>query len=283
VLADRNPQEVAAALAVWTKTLSDDHDRLEALWASQTIGAVDAPLLKELLRAKDWNARAAATRALGRNPTPDALRLLQVQIADEHPRVRLEAVRALKELADPRSIEIAMGALDKPTDRFLDHALWLTANELRDVWLPAYQAKKLLFTKPEHEAFALKSVKSPLALKALADQVKAGWQSMETRLNALNLLAATAGPEELTALFTGTFPPDMQPKILAAIARCTRERGVKPNGDLTKVKRWFGDAGDATATEAMLLAGLWKLDRCARTWRSWRATAAAPRSMRWLS
>src|SRR3954471_19332124 len=83
---------------------------------------------------------------------------------------------------------------------------------------------------------------------------------MKTRQSALTLLAATAGPDEVTSLFNGTFPPDMQPKILAAIARCTRERGVKPNGDLTKVKRWFADPSEAISTEALLLAGLWKLE-----------------------
>jgi putative heme-binding domain-containing protein len=260
VLADRDPREVTAALASWTKTLTEDHDRLEALWASQTVNALDVPLLRELLRAKNPDARAAATRILGHSPTPDALRLLEAQVADEHPRVRLEAVRALKEFADPRSIELATRVLDKPMDRFLDHALWLVANELRETWLPAYQAKELRFEDPGHEAFALKAVKSPLALKALAEQVKAGWQSMETRVNALNLLAATAGPDELSSLFTGSFPPDLEPKILGAIARCTRERGVRPNGDLTKVKRWFNDPGEATSTEALLLAGLWKLE-----------------------
>jgi putative heme-binding domain-containing protein len=261
VLADRDPKQVAAALKAWIPTLTDDHDRVEALWASQTIDAVDPAFLKDLLRAKDGNARAAATRALTHVPLPDALALLQAQIADEHPRVRLEAVRALKTLSDPRAIEVATRALDKPMDRFLDHALWLTANDLRDVWLPAFQAKQLTFGGDKaHEDFALKAVKSPLALKALTDQVKAGWQSMETRLNALNLLASTAGPQELTTLFNGTYPPDLQPKVLAAIARCTSERGAKPNGDLTKVKRWFGDRNETTATEALLLAGLWKLE-----------------------
>src|SRR6185295_584564 len=173
VLAERHPKEVAAALAAWTKTLTDDHDRVEALWASQTIAQVDVALLKELLRAKEWNARAAATRALAREKIDGALALLEAQVADEHPRVRLEAVRALKEFADPRSIEIATRALDKPMDRFLDHALWLTSNELKDVWLPAYKDKKITFDgNIAHEEFALKAVKSPLALKALADQVK---------------------------------------------------------------------------------------------------------------
>ena len=42
------------------------------------------------------------------------------------------------EFADPHASEIAMKALDKPTDRFLDHALWLTANDLRTLWLPQF-------------------------------------------------------------------------------------------------------------------------------------------------
>jgi putative heme-binding domain-containing protein len=263
VLAERAPKDVVDGLSAFLKSSPDEHDRLEALWTYQTIDVVQLPLLNELLRAKDPNARAAATRALSlwSSRIPEALKLLEVQIADEHPRVRLEAVRALKEISDPRAIEVATRALDKPMDRFLDHALWLISNELRATWLPPFQAGKLAFDgNKEHEAFALRSVKSPLALKALADQVKAGWQSMESRLNALNLLAASAGPEELTALFNGNFPPEMQPKILAAIARCARERNVRPNGDLTKVKRWFDNAHEPTATEALLLAGAWKLE-----------------------
>ena len=262
-LAERDHGQVAEALAEFLKTAEDEHDRLEALWAYQTIDVLQLPLLKELLRAKDFNARAAATRVLARwaPRVADALALLEGQVADEHPRVRLEAVRALKEFPDVRSIEIAMRALDKPTDRFLDHALWLTANDLRATWLPAFEAGKITFGGNKmHEGFALKSVKSPLALKALADQVKAGWQSMESRLNALNLLAATAGPEELKTLFEGTFPPEMQPKVLAAIARCARERNVRPTSDLTKVRRWFDNPSEPISTEAILLAGVWKLE-----------------------
>src|SRR6185436_3453177 len=89
---------------------------------------------------------------------------------------------------------------------------------------------------------------------------KAGWQSMESRLNALNLLAAAAGPDELTTLFTATFPPEMQPKVLAAIARCARERNVRPKGDLNRVRQLFANPHEATATEAILLAGAWKLE-----------------------
>ncbi len=263
VLAERTPKDVAAALGPWIKTLTDDHDRLEALWTYQTLDQIPADFLREMLRAKDPNARAAATRAtaLSASKLPDALALLEAQIADDHPRVRLEAVRALKEIPNPRSIEIATRALDKPMDRFLDHALWLTANDLKNVWMPAYEAKTVTFGGDlKHEEFALRSVKSPLALKALVDQVRAGYQGVETRLNALALLAASAGPEELKALFNSSFPPEMQPKVLAAMARCARERNVRPPGDLVAVKKWFESPSEATAAEALLLAGIWKLE-----------------------
>jgi hypothetical protein len=52
--------------------------------------------LKKLLRAPDFHARAAATRVLcyWRDRVESPLELLRVQATDEHPRVRLEAVRA---------------------------------------------------------------------------------------------------------------------------------------------------------------------------------------------
>src|SRR5262245_25763747 len=59
-LAERDPKEVAPALAAWTKKLEDEHDRLEALWAYQTIDVVEPDLLRSLLGAKDARTRAAA-------------------------------------------------------------------------------------------------------------------------------------------------------------------------------------------------------------------------------
>ncbi len=263
VLAERGPKEVLPALTAWTAAATDDHALLEALWTYQSLDVVEPALLKRVLASKDPNARAAAVRVVSRwrARLPNPLALLEERISDENPRVRLETVRALAGIPDERAIEVAMRATDLPTDRFLDHALWLTANDLKARWLPAFQAGKLAFGgKGAHVDAALKAVKSPLALKALVDQVKAGHQSRETRLGALTLLAAAAGPDEAKALFAATFPPDLQPLVLAALGRCARERGVKPDGDLSRVKRYFESAHEAVVTEALLLAGAWKVE-----------------------
>ena len=70
---------------------------LEALWLHQSLDDVDVPLLKQLLTCPEPRARAAATRVLcyWRDRVSDPLELLRKQVNDEHPRVRLEAIRAL--------------------------------------------------------------------------------------------------------------------------------------------------------------------------------------------
>ncbi len=73
---------------------------------------------------------------------------------DDHPRVRLEAVRAIGMVKSAKAAELALTALEKPLDRTLDYALWLTVRELEPRWLPAFRfgtesfggdAKKIAF------------------------------------------------------------------------------------------------------------------------------------------
>ena len=94
--------EVMTAVDAWTagqKEGGADGERLslEALWLKQAHNVVDEALLTQLLSANEPRVRAAATRVLGswRDRVADPLGLLQLQIGDDHPRVRLEAVRAL--------------------------------------------------------------------------------------------------------------------------------------------------------------------------------------------
>ena len=123
-------KEVTAALEKWVAGLDRDdprlqHHLLEALWTQQWTGVVNEPLLKQMLRSGDYHARAAATRVLcyWRDQLPDALELLRMQAKDEHPRVRLEAVRACSFFTTPEAADIALESADKPQDYFLRYAL----------------------------------------------------------------------------------------------------------------------------------------------------------------
>ena len=57
--------------------------------------------------------------------------MLARAIADPHPRVRLEAVRACSFFQDPQSLEIALRALEQPMDRYLEYALTETVRQLQ--------------------------------------------------------------------------------------------------------------------------------------------------------
>jgi glucose/arabinose dehydrogenase/lysophospholipase L1-like esterase len=138
---DRPTDEVMAAVDKWVGGLNEksdtfEHSRLEALWLKQAHDVVDAELLTTLLKSGDYRVRAAATRVLGewRNRLDDPLQLLQQQVGDEHPRVRLEAVRALSFFRGPAAqaaLDIAVEAFLHDMDDYLKYTLDETMNTLQ--------------------------------------------------------------------------------------------------------------------------------------------------------
>jgi hypothetical protein len=112
-----------------------EHHRLEALWVCQHHNRVHRKLLEQMLESPEPRARAAATRVLcyWRDQLEDPLTLLAARAVDEHPRVRLEAVRACSFFgADDasRAAEVALASLEKPTDYYLDYTLKETMDTL---------------------------------------------------------------------------------------------------------------------------------------------------------
>ena len=83
------------------------------LWLYQTFNTVEKDLLKKVLAAKNFRARAAATRVLSHwlDRVEDPILWLKPMVNDDHPRVRLEAVRALSFLKGDDAIELALNIL----------------------------------------------------------------------------------------------------------------------------------------------------------------------------
>jgi putative membrane-bound dehydrogenase-like protein len=130
-LAERNTEEVIPALRAWVNQLDPrgenyDLHRLEALWMYQTHNVAELDLLKQLLTAEDYHARAAATRALSfwLDRVESPLALLVPRVSDPHPRVRLEAVRALSYLEPSDEVaEAALEILNHDLDEYLQYTL----------------------------------------------------------------------------------------------------------------------------------------------------------------
>jgi glucose/arabinose dehydrogenase len=127
-LGGRDTGQVLAAVSAWADRLdprdpASEHHRLEALWVHQWHNRVNEPLLDRMLRSPEPLARAAATRVLcyWRDRVKDPLGRLRTLAEDEHPAVRLEAVRAASFFQTPEAAGIVAAAGRHPQDRFLSY------------------------------------------------------------------------------------------------------------------------------------------------------------------
>ena len=137
-LSARDTKEVLTALQSWIERLDQkdpqyEHHMMEALWVHQWHNRVNDKLLSRMLRSNEPWARAAATRVLcyWRDRVANALSLLKVQANDEHPAVRLEAVRAASFFRTSEAAAVALESLNRPQDRFLEYTLDQAMNTLK--------------------------------------------------------------------------------------------------------------------------------------------------------
>ncbi len=296
ILHELPPATVVPALKSWIGGLSSgdsqyEHHLLEALWVYQGLDVVDAEHLKRVLRSSEPRARAAATRVLGHwhSKVNESLDLLEGLVVDDHPRVRLEAVRALGRIPSERAAQLAMQVLDRPMDRFLDYGLWLTVNDLRDVWLPKLTRGGLPFGgDPGKLSFALSAIDSPQSIRPLRELVNSSDVTPERRLRLLQLIAHHGGKEDLEDVFTRAVDPDSalsadaRRSILVALSDAARERNVRPAGDLGRLGRLVEsvDLGEPLRSAALRLSGLWKVEALRPRLVAIAGSTASPRSLR---
>ncbi|APZ92839.1 PVC-type heme-binding CxxCH protein [Fuerstiella marisgermanici] len=121
--------------------LASDNYRVRSA-ATRVLGywrkRLDSPL--GITIANDPKGNYLSSIEKNRPFAPDGLStlgLLRRSINDEHPRVRLEAVRALSFFETPEAAEIALEALKHPTDYYIDYTLRHTIRSLEPYWLPS--------------------------------------------------------------------------------------------------------------------------------------------------
>ncbi|MGL6096649.1 MAG: PVC-type heme-binding CxxCH protein, partial [Fimbriiglobus sp.] len=267
----------------WAKRLpvndpSSDHARLEALWVSAANGEPDGRLLDQVLRCKTPDARAAACRLAGaRGNTLAGLAadpaltpigtfdLIARLTTDEHPRVRLEAVRAMAKMNSSAAAAAAAAALDKPLDKWLDYAIWLTLRELAPVWLPEFEAGTLDFGgKPNRVLFALKAAGSANVAKPLVNLWTAGKIDKKYAADVLPLIAEVGSPTDLTVAWTeveamtSAEQSNLAAAVMTALMKSARERNVRPAEGRERIAKLVGGSGSTLSSMAAPLAGAWK-------------------------
>ena len=271
LLADRSAEEVLAATAAWLSTLDPADPTtgrllIEAIGIYETFETAEPGLLKRMLHSSDYRVRAYATRVVGswNDRLPDALDLLAERAADDHPRVRLEAVVAASYVPDARAVEVASIVADRPMDRFLAHALIQAVHSLKPYWKPAFDSGQLRFgNKTDRLQAVMKADGSKDVLSQLVTLLKGGKLSDQTRENALVLLASIGGADELGLVLAEAFKPGqtaLSVRVLDELAANARsKRAVPPGGPETLQDLMKGDINHALWPGFLTLAGLWRV------------------------
>lgn len=128
-LRGRNAAEVLPKITKWVASLDKndpryEHHVLEALWVSWGLDKVDQKLLRQMLKAKDYHARAAAVEVLRfvGHQVPDQAALLMQAVKDENSRVRLDAIVATSWIGKEKGLPILAEAKKKPLDEWMIYA-----------------------------------------------------------------------------------------------------------------------------------------------------------------
>jgi len=136
-LRDRKTSEVLPRLKAWVARLDKkdpkyEHHLLEALWVTWGLNKIDEALVRQLLHAADFRARAAAVRVLryAGHQVKDQAQWLTQAARDEHGRVRLEAIVAASWLGKEKGLPIVAEAAKKPLDKWMVHAYDTTVAHL---------------------------------------------------------------------------------------------------------------------------------------------------------
>ncbi|MEX2174415.1 MAG: PVC-type heme-binding CxxCH protein [Pirellulaceae bacterium] len=280
MLKTRRNDELVSALTAWLDGLDKndskyEHCRLEAMWAKES-SQVGPHLDRELFKSPDHRVRAAVVRRIAHelNTRPPADSLFQhlafavvaKAVADKHPRVRLEGVRALSKISSLESVRVAALALHHPMDRWLDFAVWQTMRDLAPVWLPAVQEGSFDFGgNVDHLVFALKAVESPDVVQPLLALLQQDKLPPERVPGVMETIATLGGPKELGAIFDLVAAPDSKlpdarkATLLTALVETSQLRKTKPAGDLNRVVALLDSKNDAVRAAAIRAAGTWKV------------------------
>lgn len=259
--------KILSSLDNWIAATQDNPQlQLEGLWIYQSLGRVQPELLERCLTATDHRVRAAAVRVTGQlaPQLSDPLMLLARSIQDEHPRVRLETIRALAEIPEARSIEIALEALQQDIDQYLDYTLWLTCRDLEAVWTPALLAGELnVSSSPRALPFLLRATRSAAGTALLLDQLQAGEFSGPARSDALSVIADIGTTEHLATLYSMATAPEttaeQQPELLQALHAAAVNRNAIPEYTPDSLQALTNSPSEGVRRQAVALIGAWKV------------------------
>jgi putative heme-binding domain-containing protein len=264
-LRTRKPEKMLPALKALD--LKEDLHKLRRVWATQALNRFDIDAAKELTRAESPKARAAALRALYYEAprTEGLLPIAEAAVSDPSEQVRLWGVSLLAQLDSPKTVPIALRALDGiKADDFLDYAVWSISREHRDRWADDMKEKgKNPFSNLSQLLFASSAIGERLgADRILASLAEGKIKDDATVWEIANWMANEGSPAHLSKLLgfaSGTKSVTRQHAFLNALLNAKKLRKINPAGT-ERIAPFLKSENDTVFGVAANLAGLWKVE-----------------------
>lgn len=268
VLKNKGASQVTPILGTWIQSLDKndpnyEHQLLEGLWVVQALGETNEELLRQLLTAKNPNARAAAVRVLRHwiNEIQRPMDLLATAAQDVNPRVRLEAVVALGSIPEAAASRTALTILDQSMDEFLDYALWQTVKQQESLWMKEIAANPSYLGDAKKTSFALKSVSNPSAIELLVDLYRKGDVPNAYHSDVLSAIAKYGSVSSFNTLLDlaveGRGNATEKTSQLIALRAGASQRGLKPDKNPGRIASFIEHEDERLAIAALQLAGIW--------------------------
>ena len=213
---------------------------------------------QSLADSENARLRAAAIRMMSAWVTEmdstDSFPVLKQAIADKSPAVRREAILTLSEIPGPESLDLALEALDQPTDRFLEYALWLSIQSHGNAWI---KSNPDLAGKEKRLAFVIANLPPGEATSALAEVFPTTLPADGSGLW-LNLGLDSGNARVISIIFqqavSSGFDEKTTDAALEGIAKAVSERRIRPEGDLSKLNELLKKTNPAAIRLAGALA-----------------------------
>lgn len=281
-LTTRDQRDIIKPLKAWAAKLdsTDQHyayHLFQALSVCATNEIVDTEILAKTLTCSDPKARAFAARMVGRwhDRLADPLSLLRERLADDHPRVRLEAVLACSQIPSAKALDEAVAVLDWPADRWVDYAFKQTIHRLKPYWLPEFQRGGVQLADTRRLTAILNEIGGDDVIDTLRGIVDGGdggdagdAMDVESRASAIAAIVAVGNPADLGRFglakeyFTDkhSYRPALHARVLAQLVQLASAGDVRPSGAFVdRLQQLSREKSVDVRAHAIHLAGLWQV------------------------
>ena len=257
VLAERSRDEVVRQIGTWGHAAERTSLELkEALGVLQSVEAPNRELLARSITNTEPGLRAYAASVAGAwaDRVSNPLELLTKAVEDEHPRVRLHAVVGASYVADARAVGVALKAIDRGLDIFVEYALHQTIHATKPEWLFAMRKGELDLPR-EHLVWLIRSDGTADTLETLRVMVKApGATNDQMRV----VLAQTGTSNDWGYLVReGTLTAELLKEIREA---SQVRKGVPADTAGERLARLADGKDEELAAEAVRLIGQWRVE-----------------------